>query len=140
MSFDPNNPIMQLCAAGMEKEGKGDSEAAALLFTQAWNEATNDFEKFTAAHYVARQQASIADKLHWDITALNLALKINTAPIRESLPSLYLNIAKCYEDMQDLTNARTHYQLAKEHAAYLPDNGYGAMIKSGIQKGMERIG
>jgi rifampin ADP-ribosylating transferase len=47
----------------MEMEVKGNPEEASKLFLQAWNEATTDFEKFTAAHYVARHQKSVADKL-----------------------------------------------------------------------------
>lgn len=31
------------------------------LFLQAWHAAVNDFEKFTAAHYVARHQPTTAD-------------------------------------------------------------------------------
>lgn len=32
-------------------------------------------KKFAAAHYVARHQNSVADKLKWDETALQIALK-----------------------------------------------------------------
>lgn len=63
MEFDPNNNVVKLCAQGMDMEGKGNLEEASKLFFQAWEEATNDFEKFTAAHYVARHQKSAADKL-----------------------------------------------------------------------------
>lgn len=56
MQFDPNNHVVKPCANGMDKEGQGKLEEASSLFFQAWNEATNDFEKFTAAHYVARHQ------------------------------------------------------------------------------------
>ena len=63
----------------------------------------NHFEKFISAHYVARHQENIQDKLKWDETALNLALKINDKNIKGALPSLYLNIAKCHEDLKDLS-------------------------------------
>jgi hypothetical protein len=36
---------------GIDLEEKGMPEEASRLFLQAWNEATNDFEKFTAAYY-----------------------------------------------------------------------------------------
>nr|WP_294858662.1 hypothetical protein [uncultured Fluviicola sp.] len=139
MQFDPNNKIVKLCAQGMEMEGKGDHEEASKYFLQAWNEATNEFEKFTAAHYVARHQKSVADKLRWDETALQLALKINDDIIKGTYPSLYLNIAKCYEDLKDFDNAIKNYQLAFSFANLLPDNGYGNMIKSGITNGIERV-
>jgi rifampin ADP-ribosylating transferase len=139
MQFDPNNNVVKLCAQGMEMEGKGNPEGAGRLFLQAWNEAVNDFEKFTAAHYVARHQKSVADKLKWDETALQLALKINDDTIKGTYPSLYLNIAKCYEDLNDFDNARKNYQLARSFSDYLPNDGYGKMIKSGIMNGIERI-
>ncbi|WP_152270737.1 tetratricopeptide repeat protein [Agriterribacter humi] len=139
MEFDSNNNVVKLCAQGMDLEGKGKLEEASKLFLQAWDEATNDFEKFTAAHYVARHQKTVVDKLNWDETALNLALKINDDKMKGSYPSLYLNIAKCYEDLKDVDNAKKNYQLALSFTNLLPDNGYGKMIKCGILNGIERV-
>jgi tetratricopeptide (TPR) repeat protein len=139
MQFDPDNHVVKLCAQGMEMEGKGKPEDASRLFFQAWNEATDDFEKFTAAHYVARHQKSVSDKLKWDETALQLALKINDDTIKGTYPSLYLNIAKCYEDLNDFDNARKNYQSALSFTNLLPDSGYGNMIKGGIINGIERV-
>ncbi|HEU5052801.1 MAG TPA: rRNA adenine methyltransferase [Hanamia sp.] len=139
MEFDPNNDVVKLCAQGMEEEGKGNPVEARRLFVQAWNEATNDFEKFTAAHYVARHQETVNDKLLWDETALHLALKINNDTVKECFPSLYLNIAKCYEDLNDLENAKKNYHLALSFINWLPGNAYGNMVKSGIMKGIERV-
>ena len=139
MEIDPNNNVVKLCTQGMALEGQGKPEEASKLFIKAWGEAANDFEKFTAAHYVARHQKSVADKLKWDETALQSALKINDNSVNESFPSLYLNIAKCYEDLNDFDNAKTNYQLALSFTNVLPDNGYGNMIKGGITKGIERV-
>jgi tetratricopeptide (TPR) repeat protein len=139
MQFDPDNNVVKLCAQGMSNETEGNADEAAKLFLQAWKEATNDFEKFTAAHYVARHQKTVADKLKWDETALNLALKINDDKMKGSYPSLYLNIAKCYEDLKDIDNAKKNYQLALSFTKLLPDNGYGKMIKGGIMNGIERV-
>jgi len=138
MEFNQDNKVVQLCAAGMELEGQGQAANASNLFNEAWNLATTDFEKFTAAHYVARHQKSIADKLKWDKTALAHALNINDESIKETLPSLYLNIGKCYEDLNDFDNAKTNYMAAFSFATYLPDNGYGNMIKAGIDNGLAR--
>lgn len=139
MEFDQNNNVVKLCAQGMEMEGNGKPKEASKLFTQAWDEATNDFEKFTAAHYVARHQKNTQDKLEWDKTALELALKINNETVKGTLPSLYLNVAKCYEDLNDFANAKRNYDLALSFADLLPDSGYGNMIKGGIVKGIERV-
>jgi tetratricopeptide (TPR) repeat protein len=139
MRFDPNNNIVKLCAQGMSLEGEGKPEEALKLYVLAWSQATNDFEKFTAAHYVARHQQRIADKLKWDETALTLALKIKDEGIKESFPSLYLNIAKCYEDLKDFDGARENYELALSFVNTLPENGYAKMIKAGITNGIERV-
>jgi len=138
-TIDTNNKIVKLCSEGMELEGQGKKKEALKLFQQAWNEATNDFEKFTAAHYVARHQENIGDKLKWDETALKLALKINNDDVKGALPSLYLNVAKCYEDLNDIQNARTNYNLALSFSNLLPENGYGNMIKVGIINGIDRV-
>ena len=112
MEFSPNNNIVKLCIQGMGMEEKGKPGEAAGLFLQAWNEATNDFEKFIAAHYVARHQKKLSDKLKWLETALHLALKINNDAVKAAFPSLYSNIAKCYEELNDPDNAKKNYELA----------------------------
>jgi tetratricopeptide (TPR) repeat protein len=112
MEFNPNNNIIKLCLQGMELETKGKPEEASVLFLQAWNEAANDFEKFLAAHYVARHQKNTSDKLKWLETALTCALKINSDTVKGAYPSLYLNIAKCYEDLNDPDMAKKNYELA----------------------------
>jgi tetratricopeptide (TPR) repeat protein len=139
MKFDTTNNVIKRCAEGMNLEGQGRKEEALEVFQQAWNESSNDFEKFTSAHYVARHQESIENKLKWDMTALEFASKINDDNITGAFPSLYLNIAKCYEDLNDFQNARNNYSLALSYADQLPDNGYGSMIKAGIMSGIERV-
>lgn len=139
MQFDPENKVVQLCAQGMGLEGEGKPEEAAKLFYQAWDAAANDLEKFTAAHYVARHQNSVADKLRWDETALSFALKLQDDSAKGTYPSLYLNVAKCYEDLGDFENALKNYESADSFAAFLPDDGYGKMIRSGIESGIQRV-
>jgi hypothetical protein len=123
MEFSPNNDVIKLCIQGMEMEDKGDSEEAGKLFLQAWNEAANDFEKFTAAYYVARHQKNVPDKLRWLKTVLEFGLKINNDTVKSAFPSLYLNIAKCYEDLGDLDNAKKHNDLANSFKDKPSDKG-----------------
>ncbi len=112
MEFSPNNKVVKLCLQGMDMEEKGQPEDASKLFLQAWKEATNDFEKFTSAHYVARYQKNLSDRLKWLETTLQFALKINDDSVNAAFPSLYSNIAKCYQDLGDLDNAKRNYELA----------------------------
>ncbi|MBB5395371.1 rRNA adenine methyltransferase [Mucilaginibacter sp. AK015] len=123
----------------MMLEGEGKAEEALQLFEQAWALAANTTEKFTAAHYVARRQETIAGKLTWDETALNLALEIDTEEIKAVYPSLYLNVAKCYEDLEDYPKAHDNYLMALNFAPFLPADGYGDMIKAGINNGINRV-
>ena len=104
-------------------EGKGEPEEAGRLFLQAWNEATNDFEKFIAAHFVARRQEEVRDKLKWLETALRFALAVNDDSVKSAFPSLYLNIAKCYEDLGDDDSAKKNEQLATAYAEKPADKG-----------------
>ncbi len=123
MEFNPSNKVVKLCLQGMGMEDKGNPEEAAKLFLQAWNEATNDFEKFLAAHYVARHQENVTDKLKWLQTALQFALKINDHAVKAAFPSLYSNIAKCYEDLNDAENAKKNQELARSFTDHPTDNG-----------------
>ncbi|MCW3071804.1 MAG: arr, rifampin ADP-ribosylating transferase [Bacteroidetes bacterium] len=123
MEFNPSNNVIKLCVQGIDLEEKGKPGEAGRLFLQAWNEATNDFEKFTAAHYVARHQKNDPDKLKWLETALAFALKINNDAVKGAFPSLYLNIAKCYEDLSDPDNAKKNYELAISSGNELSDKG-----------------
>lgn len=112
MEFSPFNNVVKLCLQGMDLEEKGNTEEASKLFLQGWNEATNDFEKFLTAHYIARQQKIASDKLNWLETTLQFALKVNDNTVKSAFHSLYLNIAKCYEDLNDQSKAKENTELA----------------------------
>jgi tetratricopeptide (TPR) repeat protein len=140
MEFDPNNPVVQLCVQGMNAEGEGKIEEAQQLFQQAWDMATNDFEAFTAAHYLARNQVDPNDNLKWNMEALTRASTIKDETTKGHYPSLYLNMAKSYETLENNEEAARHYKLAAESCEHLPAGKYADMIKSGISAGLERVG
>jgi tetratricopeptide (TPR) repeat protein len=123
MEFNPNNKIIKLCLQGIGMEEKGKPEEASQLFHQAWDEAINDFEKFIATHYVARYKKNVSDKLKWFETSLQFALKINNDTVQSAFPSLYLNIAKCYEDLSEPDKAKKNYDLATSFKDKLSDKG-----------------
>lgn len=112
MEFDPYNNVVKLCLQGMGMEENGKPEEAGTLFLQAWNDATNDFEKFISAHHVARHQKNASDKLRWLETALRFALKINDESVKSAFRSLYSDIAKCHDDLSDPDKAKSNYELA----------------------------
>src|SRR5690348_6284045 len=112
MNFSPANGIVKLCLQSMESEAKGKVEEATSIALQAWNEATNDFEKFLAAHFLARYEKSIPEKLKWLETALQYASNVDDDTVKSAFPSLYSKIASCYEDLGDVDNAKKNYELS----------------------------
>lgn len=123
MEFNPNNHVIRRCMQGIDLKEKGKPEEAGKLFLQAWSEATNDVEKFTAAFYVARHQKNVSDRLKWFQTALQLASGVNSDWVMGAVSSLHLNIAKCYHEMGALDNEKMHNQLAISLKDNLPDKG-----------------
>ncbi|MES2430980.1 MAG: NAD(+)--rifampin ADP-ribosyltransferase [Bacteroidota bacterium] len=123
MEFNPNNNIVKLCLQGMSMEEQNKPEEASRLFLQAWEEATNNFEKFLAAHYIARHQKNVSDKLKWLKTVLQFALKINDDTVHSAFPALYTNIAKCYEELSETNKAKHNYELATLFKSKPSDKG-----------------
>lgn len=112
IKFDPNNAIIKLCMSGLGLEDSGNSEDAITMFHKAWHEATDDYERFIVSYHLARIQKSISDKLKWTKTSLQCALKINDDNVKSAYSTLYLNIAKCYEELGDFDNAKRNYELS----------------------------
>jgi tetratricopeptide (TPR) repeat protein len=140
MQFDPNNKVVKLCAEGMQNEAEGKIDEAQGLFQQAWDIADNDFEAFTAAHYMARNQKDPADVLKWNLEALNRANAINGDEFKGHYPSLYLNVGKSYETLANNEEANNYYQFAADYCSFLPPGKYGDMIKTGVAAGLARTG
>jgi tetratricopeptide (TPR) repeat protein len=140
MQFDPNNKVVQLCHEGMNAAAIGNITAAHELFLQAWEVSTNALEAVIAAHFFARHQADQEDALKWNLEALNNAHNVKRDDIKGFYPSLYLNVGKAYEDLNNLPAAIQHYQLAAAHSNELPESQYSAMIKTGISNGLKRTG
>ncbi len=123
MEFSPFNNIVRLCLLGMEKETQNQPGEAAKIFRQSWDEATNDFERFLAAHYVARHQGDVPDRLKWLETALLFALKINDNTVKSAFPSLYNKLAECYEALNEKEKANECYELATAYQYNPSDTG-----------------
>lgn len=123
MEFNPNNKIVKLCLQGMGLEEKGEHEEAGKQFLKAWNEASHDFEKFISSYYISANKKNVADKLKWLETTLQLALQLIDDSVKAAFPHLYINIAKCYEDLNDKENAKKYYDLANSFDDKPSDNG-----------------
>jgi hypothetical protein len=132
LPFDPDNPVVALCAAGMAVEGT--PEEAKKLFEQAWGKRSNDFDAAIAAHYLARHQPTAADKLRWDALAVEHAERVHDDRAREMFPSLYLNLADSLMAAGRIDDARNAAQRASMHIDSLPHDGYREFLSLGIER------
>lgn len=123
MQFSPFNNIVKLCIQGMELESTNQPEQAKQIFLQAWDEASNDFEQFLAAFYIARHQNTVAEKVQWLETALHNALKVGGNAANSALPSLCMNIAQCYDEMGNSAKAKTYFDRAESYKQNPADKG-----------------
>ncbi|MBW7571985.1 NAD(+)--rifampin ADP-ribosyltransferase [Caproiciproducens sp. AGMB10547] len=123
IKFDPNNAVIRLCMSGMSLEDSGNIEDATTMFYKAWHEATDDYERFIAAYHLARQQKIIADKLKWIEASLQCALNINDDNVKSAYSTLYLHIAKCYDELGDSDNALRNYESANLYNGAPSDEG-----------------
>lgn len=123
MEFSPKNPMVQLCIQGMQSEAAGNWNEALSLFQRAWDEATDEHEKFLAAFYIARQQPVVSDEIKWLETALQLARKLNNDAVKPAFPLLYENLCRCYTLSGDLHKAEENKQLAQSSISKPTDAG-----------------
>ena len=123
IKFDQNNVVIKLCMNGMNMEDGGNVEGAITMFHQAWQEAKDDYERFIAAYHLARKQKSITEKLKWMETSLQCALNINDDNVKSAYSTLYLNIAKCYEELGDVDKATRNYELSNSSNGTPSDEG-----------------
>lgn len=123
MEFNPSNKIIKHCIQGIGLEEAGNLEKARDIFLQAWNEASNDFEKYIAAFFVSRTQNNVTHQLAWLETALQHAQSINTDAVITAYSSLYSKIADCYQKLNNHEKAKKNYDLAITFKTSIPDKG-----------------
>lgn len=137
--MDPENPVVKLCAQGMEAEFAGRPVEARDLFVRAWEASTDDYGASVAAHFVARHQATPRETLRWNQEALARADAVGDERVRGFYPSLYLNLGHSHEQMGQMNDARRFYGLAAAAATDLPPGPYGDTVRDGIARGLERV-
>jgi len=112
--MDLNNPVIRLCMEGTLAEFEHRIEDARILYQQAWDARTDDYDACIAAHYVARFQGLVEESLHWNQLALKHGNAVNDERVKDFYPSLYLNLGRSYELVGDQDEAQRYYDLAAE--------------------------
>ena len=121
----------------------GDRCAGKLELQRLWNDGfeTDPYRRCIIAHFLADTEEDVAMELAWDIAALEAATgraegdADPLAPARASfLPSLHLNVGDAYRRIGNLEQARFHAKAGLRRASVLEENGYGSMIKTGLDR------
>lgn len=119
-------------------------------FRSVWDDTppTEHVLRCVIAHYAADCEDAPEHERAWDESALRefeLApeegwAEVGIADPTGMLPSLHLNLADVAHRCGDVDVARTHLVLATEHLQRLPDDAYGATVRTGVEGVRERIG
>jgi hypothetical protein len=137
---------------GIELNQRGEREAARAVFAQVWSdiggESGDPFHRCALAHSMADVQDDVHDELVWDLRALESADLMTdqraaqsgvTSPVAGFYPSLHLNLGECYRKLGNLDVAREHLGRGQAAVGSLGDDGYGQMIKGGLDRLGERL-
>jgi hypothetical protein len=143
---------MSRIGKGIELNQHGEREAARAVFAQVWidigGESGDPFHRCALAHSMADVQDDVHDELVWDLRALEAADLMNderaaqagvTGPVAGFYPSLHLNLGECYRKLGDLDRAREQLERGQVAVGSLGDDGYGQMIKGGLDRLGERL-
>ena len=137
---------------GTELGQRGEREAARAVFAAVWQqiggEAGDPLHRCALAHSMADVQEDMKEELVWDLRALAAADLIAdsrvsqtgvTTPAAAFYPSLHLNLAECYRKLGELDAARDHLHRGQNAVGALPDDGYGEMIRTGLDRLAARL-
>jgi hypothetical protein len=126
---------------------QGEREAARLLLAELWDEIGGEqgdpLHRCTLAHGMADVQDDVREELLWDRRALAAADLLTDArlaqagvslPVAGLYPSLHLNLSECHRKLGDLDRAREHLRLAQATIGALGDDGYGQLIRDGLER------
>lgn len=148
------DPTMARIGQAVElHHGQGQREAARDLFARIWDdiggEQGDPLHVCVLAHSMADVQDDVHQELMWDLRALAAADLVTDERVAEAgvplsvaglYPSLHLNLADCYRKLGDLDRAREHLRQARAEIGALGDDGYGRLIRGGLERLAEQLG
>lgn len=127
----------------------GDREAGREALLVCWNTVSEaeHAKRCVLAHYLADLETDVDDEVAWDERALAAYRHVGEAdlapigiPSAQGLaPSLHLNLGDGYLRQGHVDQARRHHDNGQSAAHHLGDDGYGAMIRQGLERLDTRI-
>ncbi|MFF0721543.1 hypothetical protein [Micromonospora sp. NPDC003816] len=148
---DVTDDVMAAIGAAVETGHAGDRAGARDALERLWETIGADgdaLHRCTVAHFLADLQDLVTDELAWDQRALAAITDLSderarryhdSLRVRAFLPSLRLNLADAHRRTGDAAEARRHLAAAVADLDALPDDGYGAMIRSGVARARQAL-
>jgi len=114
-----------------------------------WAATTDDDapQRCVLAHYLADRVPELADEVAWDEVALreharlgdDALVAVGIPSARGMAPSLHLNLADGYLRQGRTAEARAQLEAGLATVDALGDDGYGAMVRGGLERLAERL-
>lgn len=129
----------------------GDTETARARLLELWTGIGTGgapLHRCALAHYLADLYDDPAQALAWDIRALDAADTLGddraqryhaSLQVAGFYPSLHLNLADNYRRLGSWEAAGEQLIAARKHLNALPDDSYGAMIRTALDQVAESI-
>jgi hypothetical protein len=151
MSIEQTDPVMTRIGEAVGLGHAGDAAAARRRFADIWEDVGADgdpLHRCALAHYAADVQEDPAEELRWDRLALAAADEVGAdraqalhpvLDVAAFYPSLHLNLADVHRRLGDAGQAGHHLEQARAALGGLPDDGYGRMIRGGVERCAARL-
>ena len=135
-----------VAAVGRAQQGEPGGHEA-LLEQWAATTADDHAQRCVLAHYLADREPQLGDEVAWDEAALrehallddDALVAVGIPSARGMAPSLHLNLADGYLRQGRVDEARSQLDAGLAAVDALGDDGYGAMIRGGLERLAERL-
>jgi hypothetical protein len=139
------DPVMSEIIAATALFRGGERVRGRLELESIWARIAVDPEPMhecALAHALADAQDDPAEELAWDLRALDAAHRCTDEDVRRHnaggsiagfMPSLHANLAEAHLKLGELATAKEHLALARSFVGDLQDDGYGRMVRGGIE-------
>lgn len=128
----------------------GDREGGRERLLACWEATTEDdhAQRCVLAHYLADLEPELDDEVAWDQRALAELTHVSDDELAAvgipsaagMAPSLHLNLGEGYRRQGRTDEARAQVVAGLAAAHHLADDGYGAMVRTGLDRLAERLG
>ena len=135
-----------VAAVGRAQQGDAGGRDALLAHWGATS-SRDHARRCVVAHYLADLEPEPADEVAWDEIALaefghladDALAAIGIPSVGAMAPSLHLNLADGYLRLGRVDDARSSLERGRAAAGTLTDDGYGGMIRRGLDGVADRL-